>query len=216
MKENPANIRHNILYEVLNAVTHGIGTLAAIICALFMVYQAFTHHLSAMSFTAIIIYIIGVISFLLASTLFHSLVFTRAAKIFQFFDHSFIYFLILGTYTPYTWIVLHNTTGYVMWGVLTFLTVAGLVYDLFFVGRWPWLSVTIYLIMGWIVIFALPEFWRALSPTAFWLLFAGGVTYSAGTIFYMNKRIFLGHVWWHLFVLIGTGLMYASIYLSIF
>ncbi len=116
MKENPANIRHNILYEVLNAVTHGIGTLAAIICALFMVYQAFTHHLSAMSFTAIIIYIIGVISFLLASTLFHSLVFTRAAKIFQFFDHSFIYFVILGTYTPYTWIVLHNTTGYVMWG----------------------------------------------------------------------------------------------------
>ncbi|MDR3190310.1 MAG: hemolysin III family protein [Lactobacillaceae bacterium] len=216
MQPNHMSKRYLITFEVLNAVTHGLGVIGAIIAAVFLIHQSLLHHFSGYAMWALGIYIFGIISFLLASTLFHSLIFTKAAKLFQFFDHSLIYFVILGTYTPYTWLFLHNALGFTIWGTLAFLTVAGIIYDLFFVGRFKWLSVTIYLVMGWMIILVVPMLWTAIPHSAFWLLFAGGITYSVGTIFYMLPKIPMGHVWWHLFVLVATGLMFASIYITLF
>ena len=206
---------YEIVYEVLNAVTHGIGFLLALLAAVLMAFRANSHHVSTLTWVALSVYIVTVGLFLLASTLFHALIFTRAAKLFQFFDHAGIYFVILGSYTPYTWVVVGGVWGWSIWGAIVALTVAGLTYDLFFVGRWPWLSVIIYLVMGWLILIVMPFMWGLLPHTAYWLLLAGGIVYSLGTIFYLVPRIPMGHVYWHIFVLGGASLMYISIYLAI-
>lgn len=206
---------YQIVYEVLNAVTHGLGFIMAVIGGIALILHIFREPVSVLEVVAIAIYIGTVGFFLLASTLFHSLIFTKAAKVFQFFDHAGIYLVILGTYTPYTWLLLGNWIGWSIWGAILALTIAGLTYDLFFVGRWPWVSVTIYLVMGWLIILAMPVLWGILSHTAFWLLLAGGIFYSLGTIFYLVPKIPMGHVYWHVFVLVGAGLMYFSIFISL-
>lgn len=206
---------YQITYEVLNAVTHGLGFLLAIAAGILLIFHILRRPVTGLEVTAIAIYVATVGFFLLASTLFHSLVFTRAAKVFQFFDHAGIYLVILGSYTPYTWLLIKGWVGWTIWGAILAMTVAGFIYDLFFVGRWPWVSVAIYLVMGWLIVLAMPVLWGVLSHTAFWLLVAGGLTYSAGTIFYLVPKIPMGHVYWHVFVLGGASLMFASIYISL-
>ncbi|MDD9138142.1 hemolysin III family protein [Fructobacillus sp. CRL 2054] len=206
---------YQIVYEVLNASTHGLGFILAVIASVFLLVKVSKESPSAIELAAVIVYVSSISLFLLASTLFHSLVFTRAAKVFQFMDHAGIYLVILGSYTPYTWLVLKWPVGWAIWTAILLMTIAGLVYDIFFVGRWPWVAVTIYLVMGWLIILVMPIIWSLLTPAAFWLLLAGGVTYSLGTIFYLLPQIPMGHVYWHLFVLLGAGLMYFSIYQTI-
>jgi hemolysin III len=208
--------RYWITYETLNSVTHGVGVMAATVGAAVMLTKGFEAHFSWYTMLALTIYAASIITFLLASTLFHALVFTRAGKLFQFFDHSGIYLVILGSYTPYTWLFLPTQVGWSIWGTIAALSLAGIVYDLFFVGRWPWLSVAIYLIMGWLIVLAFPWLHGALTPFAFNTLLAGGITYSLGALVYLFPKIPMGHVYWHLFVLGGAGLMYASIFSMLF
>ncbi|MBS9336633.1 PAQR family membrane homeostasis protein TrhA [Fructobacillus papyrifericola] len=206
---------YQIVYEVLNAVTHGLGFVLALVAALFLGLKIAKESASPLEIGAVTVYLLSISLFLLASTLFHSLVFTKAAKVFQFMDHAGIYLVILGSYTPYTWLVLKQPVGWIIWTAILLMAMAGLVYDIFFVGRWPWVAVTIYLVMGWLIILVMPMMWTSLAPAAFWLLLAGGVVYSLGTIFYLVPAIPMGHVYWHIFVIVGAGLMYFSIYQSI-
>jgi len=140
--------RYQITYEVLNAVTHGLGFLLAVLAGIALMLHVLRRPVTTLEMTAIVIYISTIGFFLLASTLFHSLVFTRAAKLFQFFDHAGIYFVILGSYTPYTWLLIKGWQGWTIWGAILTMTIAGFTYDLFFVGRWPWVSVTIYMVLA--------------------------------------------------------------------
>lgn len=210
------NRRYLITYETLNAVTHGIGVLAAIVGATLLMINSVQHHFSAFTIVALAIYATSIISFLLASTLFHALIFTKAGKIFQFLDHSGIYLVILGSYTPYTWLFLEHSVGWTIWGTILLCTILGFVYDLFFVGRWPWLSVIIYVVMGWLIVLAFPALHIALTPFAFYLLLAGGITYTLGALLYLIPNLPLSHVYWHIFVLVGATLMYISIYSMLF
>jgi hemolysin III len=210
------NRRYWITYETLNSVTHGLGVIAAVGGAILLLTKAVATQVSAFTLTALIIYATSIVTFLLASTLFHALIWTRAGKIFQFFDHSGIYLVILGSYTPYTWLFLPTTVGWSIWGTIAFLSLAGIIYDLFFIGRWPWLSVSIYLVMGWLIIIAFPWLHASLTPFAFYTLLAGGITYSLGAVVYLFPKIPMGHVYWHLFVLGGAALMFVSIYSMLF
>lgn len=203
---------YDIVYETLNSVTHGLGYTAAVVGFVLLVVHAITLGRDALTLTAISIYMGSVTLFLLASTLFHSLVFTKAAKLFQFFDHAGIYLVILGTYTPYMWLFVGGWIGWTIWSAILIMTIAGFVYDLFFLGRWPWVAVVIYLVMGWLVLLALPVLLHTLAPVPFWLLVGGGITYSLGTLFYLIKGIPMAHVYWHLFVVAGATLMYISIW----
>ncbi len=144
--------RYHIVYEVLNAVTHGLGFLLAVLAGILLIFHILRRPVTAFEITAIAIYVGTVGFFLLASTLFHSLVFTRAAKVFQFFDHAGIYLVILGSYTPYTWLLIKGWVGWSIWGAILAMTIAGFVYDLFFVGRWPGASGTIYLVMAYSIL----------------------------------------------------------------
>jgi hemolysin III len=206
---------YDIVYEVLNAVTHGLGFAAAVVGFILLILHAIQQGADGLTIAALSFYMGTVAFFLLASTLFHSLVFTRVGKLFQFFDHAGIYLVILGTYTPYMWSFVGGTLGWGIWLAILVMTLAGFVYDLFYVGRWPWVAVIIYLVMGWLVVLALPTLLTVLSPSAFWLLVAGGVVYSLGTIFYLVKGIPMAHVYWHIFVIAGATLMYISVWQSL-
>lgn len=210
------NRKYLITYETLNAVTHGLGVLAAVVGATLLLWESMHANFNWFTMAALWIYAISIITFLLASTLFHALVFTKAGKIFQFIDHSGIYLVILGSYTPYTWLFLPGKVGWPIWITILLLTIAGIIYDLFFVGRWPWLSVLIYVIMGWLIILAFPALHASLTPFAFNLLLAGGITYTLGAGVYLIPKLPMSHVYWHLFVLGGATLMYISIFSMLF
>lgn len=207
---------YQIIYEILNSVTHGLGALVAVSAATLMLALAVITKQSPLTITALSIYSASIIIFLLASTLFHALIFTRAVKIFQFLDHSGIYLVILGSYTPYTWLFMPKVVGWTIWGIIALLSVAGIIYDLRFLGRWPWLSTGIYLIMGWLIVMAFPQLHQTLTPFAFNTLLAGGITYSLGAMVYLFPKIPMGHVFWHLFVLGGAALMYISLFSMLF
>lgn len=207
--------RYQIIYEILNAVTHGVGFLLATAGYVVLLVLEALQHRGPFAMTAFAIYGASVCLFLLMSTLFHSLVFTRARRVFQIFDHAGIFLVIFGSYTPYCWIAIGGWQGWTIWSVILAMTIAGILYEIFFVGRWLWLSVIIYIIMGWMIVLALPTLWHSISHLSFWLLFAGGVTYTLGAGIYSIKKIPFGHVWWHIFVIAGATLMYFSILFSV-
>ncbi|AZZ60298.1 hemolysin III [Oenococcus sp. UCMA 16435] len=204
-----------IVEEIFNSITHGLGFAAAIIGIIFLFIRAVnTGYTSAIDLTALIIYSVCLIIFLLNSTLFHALIFTRSAWVFQHFDHLGIFLIILATYTPFCWIFIKNPIAIWIWIANLVLAIGGIVYDFIFIGRYRWISVLIYLAMGWLIVFLFPIVKDSIPITSLWMLFWGGISYSAGTFFYLNTKIWWNHVWWHLFVLLGTALMYSSIYLT--
>jgi len=192
--------------EIANAVTHGVGAVLAIAgLVILMVYSESGY---ALSFA---IYGGTLVALYLASTLYHSLAFTRARGLFRKFDHMAIFLLIAGTYTPFCLLVLKGWIGWTLFGVVWGLTIAGIVLKSLFTGRFEWLSVTIYILTGWIVVFAIKPIYEALSVQGFVLLVAGGAAYTIGTFFYVNSRIPYSHSIWHLWVLAGSTLHFFSI-----
>ena len=148
----------------------------------------------------------------LCSTLYHS---TRQAKtkaLMRKLDHSAIFFLIAGSYTPYCLVTLRGPWGWSLFGVSWGLAVFGVFYELVLGRRWEWLSVTLYLVMGWLVLVAIWPLINALStPGLIWLAL-GGVVYSAGVYWYVNdEKIRHGHGIWHLFVLGGSICQFVGI-----
>ena len=208
--------RFSLLHEILNASTHGIGIVLSIIGTYFLYQKSFSLGISSNHvIAALIIYCITLNLFLLSSTLFHALIFTRAAKYLQKLDHTAIFLIILGTYTAFIWIFINNKNGWILWWVILGLTVIGILYDLLATKQRRWFLTSIYLLIGWIVVIILPDLIDSLPKISTWLLIAGGITYSLGTIFYIAKKIPLNHVWWHILVLIGTFLIYLSIYTAL-
>jgi hemolysin III len=151
----------------------------------------------------------------LSSTLYHSLTNERAKRIFKVIDHASIYLLIACTYTPFCLVTLRNHGGWILFSVLWGMTALGMATEAFWVFRPKWISVVIYLIMGWAAIWVLPEIIRVLSPTALWLLLAGGLSYSVGTIFYVIKRIDYFHSVIHAWVLLGSVLHFFVVLLFV-
>lgn len=209
----PAHSRtYNIVNEVLNAVTHGIGAGLSIAGLVVLILQAVAKG-GALRITTYAIYGAIMVLFYLASTLFHSLVFTRASHVFQIFDHCAIYLLIAGTYTPYTLLVIGGGLGWTMFGVIWAMAILGIVYKAIWLGQHQILSTIIYVVMGWMCLLGIKPLYAGLGPIGFGLLFAGGVAFTAGAVLYSFKGVPFGHVIWHLFVMLGTGLMYFSILL---
>ena len=201
---------YQIVNEVLNAVTHGIGAGLSIAGLVILLLQAHAKG-GAMRITTFAIYGAIMVLFYLASTLFHSLVFTRASHVFQIFDHCAIYLLIAGTYTPYTLLVIGGALGWTMFGVIWAMAILGIIYKAIWLGQHQILSTVIYVVMGWMCLLGIKPLYTGLGPIGFSLLLAGGVAFTAGAILYSFKGVPFGHVIWHLFVMLGTGLMYFSI-----
>lgn len=140
-----------------------------------------------------------------ASTLYHLARSPGIKARLKVLDHASIYFLIAGTYTPFTLVALRGSWGWSLFGVIWGLAVGGVVFKLFSAGRFPLVSTTIYLLMGWMVLLAVGPMIRQMDGSVIAWLAAGGVAYSGGTVFYHNRRLAYAHAVWHVFVLAGSA-----------
>jgi len=188
--------------ELVNAATHAAGVLAgALGGALLIVLASLQGNVrlivGAAVFTATLILLYS------ASTLYHMAHDSVVKQRLKVLDHVAIYLLIAGSYTPFTLAGIGGGWGWSLFGTIWGLAAAGVVFKLFFTGRFPRLSTAIYIAMGWLVLIAVVPLARALSATTLVWLVAGGVTYTAGTYFYHSRRAY-AHGIWHLFVLGGS------------
>lgn len=189
--------------EVMNAVTHGIGTLLAVAGLVLLTVFAYLYgdiwHIVSFS-----IYGTTLVLLYLASTLYHSFTNERLKYIFKILDHSAIYLLIAGTYTPFTLVPLHGVLGWTVFGLVWGLAALGIALKVFFVGRFKLLSTICYLAMGWFIVIAIKPLLATVSTMGIVWLVVGGLFYTLGSIFYMWHRLPYNHAIWHLFVLAGS------------
>lgn len=199
-----------IIDNVLSSVVHGIGFGLSIAGLVILVVRA-AHSHSALRVTTFAIYGACMILLYLFSTLYHSLVFTKANKVFQIFDHSSIFIAIAGSYTPYTLVTIGGAKGWVMFGIIWALTVFGILYYIFNQGKHVIGDTVLYIAMGWMVILAGSQLYFSLGPTGFWLLVSGGIAYTFGCLFFSMRGLPYSHVIWHFFVLLGSILIFFSV-----
>ena len=199
-------IRPKLGVELANAITHGIGVLLAILGFVFLMI-----HADDGSVVSFVIYGTSLVLLYLASTLYHSLIFTRARNLFRKFDHMAIFLLIAGTYTPFCLTALNGWAGWTILGTVWGFAIAGIVLKSIFTGKFEWLSVSIYILTGWMVIVAIIPIYESLSLAGFIFLLAGGLAYTVGTFFYVSKRIPYAHSIWHLWVLAGSVFHFFSV-----
>ena len=207
--------KYLIVNEVFNAVTHGIGFGLSVAGLILLIIKGVQLHSTA-HVLSYIVYGVSLMLLFLSSTLFHSLIFTRAKKVFQVFDHCSIFFLIAGTYTPFCVLSMHGWLGKALLIGIWTLAIGGVVYKSLTLHKQATvskISTIIYLIMGWLVVIALPQLLDTIGVTGVVLLVAGGISYSLGAGFYSMKKIRFMHVVWHLFVLLAAILMFFAVYL---
>ena len=197
--------------EIANSVSHGLALVAAFIGIPFLMVHAagigtagYIVGTSVFSATIILLY--------LASTLYHALPAGKAKRVFRILEHSAIYLLIAGTYTPFTLGVLSGAWGWTLFGIIWALAVAGVVLKASSRRPHPILSTVLYLAMGWVIVIAIdPMFARVPTAGLAWLL-AGGLAYTAGVAFFATDwRLRYGHLVWHLFVMAGTACHFFAV-----
>src|SRR6266849_6073300 len=189
--------------EIANSLSHGVGLTLAIAGTPILIIAAVRYG-SAWNTVGVSVFAASMISLYLASTLYHALTHDKAKRFFRVLDHGAIFILIAGTYTPFTLGVMRGPLGWTLLGLIWAMAVAGLTMKAVAGPRYRWLSMVLYLSMGWLVVIAAkPVLLRVPLPGILWLL-AGGVAYTAGVGFYSAHRMRYHHFIWHLFVLAGT------------
>jgi hemolysin III len=200
--------------EIANAITHGVGTFLAIAALVILVIRASLHAPSGEKTYCIASFCVfgfSMIFLYLMSTLYHSLLKTRAYPVFERLDHSAIYVLIAGTYTAYCLTALRGSVGWWIFGLIWGLAAAGISLYAVFGSKLRVVSVFTYILMGWIIVAAADPLRAAISNTSWTLLLAGGIVYTLGAIVYALRKIRWTHPIWHLFVMGGTTLHFFSI-----
>jgi hemolysin III len=192
-----------------NAITHGIGAVAAIVGAIFLI--AASSRGSTQVIIGCTVFAVTLVLVYVCSTLYHSLVRTRARHLFQVLDHAAIYLLIAGTYTPFTLVSLRGRVGWLLFGFVWTLAVAGVIFKSFAVDRFAVASALVYLLPGWIIIFAGHQLLTAIGWHGVLWLGAGGLAYTLGIVFFALDRLRYFHATWHLFVLAGSIAHYFAI-----
>ena len=196
--------------ERASALTHGVGATAALAAGVVLVTLAALHG-DGWQLASAIVFSISLVLLYLASTLYHSFqqpVIKRRLKV---FDHCAIYLLIAGTYTPFTLVGLRGTVGWSLFAAIWTLALAGVVFKLFFTGRFRKLSTLIYVAMGWLVLVAIKPVLGALDAWTFGWLVAGGLFYTLGTVFYHRESIPYAHAIWHVFCIAGSVCHYLAV-----
>jgi hemolysin III len=194
---------YSFLEEIVNSVTHGIGAIVSLAGLVLLIvfssiYGDLNHIISCTIFgiTLVLLYT--------ASTLYHSFRKPNLKHVFKILDHSCIYALIAGTYTPFMLVTIRGVLGWGMFALVWIFTLIGVLFKVFFVHRFKIISTIAYILMGWIIIFAIKPLFQTLPGDGLVLLICGGLAYTLGTVFYAWKRLPFNHAIWHLFVLTGS------------
>ncbi len=198
-----------ITEETLNSLSHGVAAIASIIGLIVLIINS--SEKEWMLFSAIV-YGISLIILYTSSTLYHGLKNKRIKYIFRILDHCSIFFLIAGTYTPILLISIGGSTGWLIFGIQWTLALIGFILKIFYTGKYEFISVFFYIIMGWMIVIKWNYLATSISDSAFNLLLAGGIIYTIGILFYLlDSKIKYFHFVWHLFVITGSILHYIVI-----
>ena len=200
--------------ELAHAITHGIGVFIGIaVLVLLVVFSALNK--GVWEVVSCAVYGTTFILLYLGSTLYHAATRPRTKAVLKIIDHSAIYLLIAGTYTPYALAPLRGALGWSIFGAIWGAAVLGILFKVFFAGRYKAVSLVSYLFMGWFCVVAIRPLYRELTTAGFVFLAAGGLCYSVGAVFYAWKSLKWSHTVWHLFVLGGSLCHFFSILFGI-
>ncbi len=205
--------------EIANSVTHGIGIAFSLVALTLLVVYG---QGDGWRLASGIVFGVSLTLLYTGSTLYHAIPFPKARHIFKIMDHSAIYLLIAGSYTPFTLVTMRESVvgpitnaGWWMFAVVWTLAAAGISTEAFWAYRPRWLSAVVYLLMGWLAVFMIAPMQASLDPAGIWLLVAGGLCYTLGTVFYVYKRVPYFHMVWHLWVLAGSACHFLAVLLYV-
>lgn len=205
---------HDWREEIWNALTHGVGVLLSLVGSAVLITLAALWG-DGWQLAGAIVFSVSLVLLYTASTLYHSIPHLVTKARMKVFDHCAIFVLIAGTYTPFTLVSLRGGWGWGLFAAIWLLAVAGIVFKLYYTGRFKRASTLFYLAMGWLVVVAAGPLAESVSHwTLAWLLL-GGLSYTVGTVFYLNQRLPYAHGIWHLFVLGGSACHFAAVLLEI-
>lgn len=206
--------RYTLGEEIFSSVTHGVGTILAVggTAVLIVLSAIFGDAWAVVSST---IFGASLIILYCMSTLYHAITNPKAKSFFRIMDHTTIFFLIAGTYTPITISVLRGAIGWVLFGVVWGAAILGIVLNSIDLEKFRKPSVACYIAMGWVIIFAIRPLLHVMNTLSLWLLVIGGVFYTVGVIFYAIKKVRYFHSIWHIFTLFGSLCHYFSILFTI-
>lgn len=202
---------YTVAEEIAHALTHGVGAIAAIVGLIFMLVWSVSYG-DTFHIVSAAIYGASLILLYLASTLYHAFPWPRVKAFFQQMDHAAIYVLIAGTYTPFALVNLRGAWGWTLLGVVWGIAVVGVIIEVAMKERKKWLSLSLYLGMGWMALIMIKPMIDSVEPGGLWLLLAGGLAYTFGVIFYVWKSLRFHHAIWHVFVLAGSVLHFFSVF----
>ncbi|MGQ9855370.1 MAG: PAQR family membrane homeostasis protein TrhA [Fervidobacterium sp.] len=202
--------KYTIGEEIANSVTHGLGALLSIAGLIILIVIAVNHG-GGGKLASAIVYGISLFILYMNSTLYHSIQHKKTKYVLEIMDHSAIYILIAGSYTPFLIISLRGWIGWTLFGIVWALTIVGIVFKVFFVKKFMILSTLLYILMGWMVVLVFKPLVNSISKMSLIFLIAGGVFYTVGAIFYIWRSFKYHHMIWHLFVLFGSVSHYFAI-----
>lgn len=205
---------YSIGEEIAHSTTHGIGAVLAAVATVVMIVMAVRQG-DPWRLAAAIVYGSSLVTLYTVSTLYHSFPWPKAKKIFQVLDHAAIYVLIAGTYTPFTLVTLRDSGGWWLFSAVWGIAAAGIAIEVFWKKQPRWLSMVLYLGMGWLAVVMIRPLLATLPRPGVMLLMAGGLSYTIGTIAYISKRVPYLHAVWHLFVFAGSLLHFLAIVLYV-
>ena len=196
--------------ELINAYSHGLGAVLALIAAIFLIVKGYGLPLG--QWISLWVYGLSLVLLLSSSMLYHFAQDERKRYWYKKLDHTAIYYLIAGTYTPFLSIGIPTTKAHYLLIGLWIIALIGTLFKLVFIHRFQKVSLAAYLVMGWLAVLVMDDMQRYLSRDAIQLLIAGGLAYTVGTLFYALKKVRYSHAIWHVFVLLGAGLHFLAIY----
>lgn len=201
--------RYTVGEEAANVATHAVGLLASVVGVVVLVYLGVARgeilHVASAG-----VYGVTLVALYTASTLYHAFRRPGVKRVLRVLDHCAIYLLIAGTYTPFVLVGLGGGWGRTLFGIVWAMAAAGIVFKVFATGRFAVISTAAYVSMGWLGVVAIGPLVRSLPGAALAWLLAGGIAYTAGTLFY-HRKIPYSHALWHVFVLIGSVCHFVAI-----
>jgi len=200
---------------VANTVTHGVGAVLAVAGCAALIVLAVVRGATPVQLTSCAVFGSTLVLVYVCSTLYHSLVRTRARHVLQILDHSSIYLLIAGTYTPFTLVTLRGRVGWLLFGIVWTMAIGGIVFKCVAMGKLPALSVMMYIVMGYLVVAVLPKLASAVGWQGLMWLLGGGILYTVGIVFFALDRVRYFHALWHVFVLGGSALHFVAVLLYV-
>jgi hemolysin III len=209
-RERGMFMEYSLKEEIANAISHGIGALLSIAALVLLIVYSVKYgdvwHIVSFSIfgsTLVLLYVF--------STLLHSFQRGLVKNVFEILDHSAIYLLIAGTYTPFLLVTIRGALGWSLFGIVWGFTIAGIILKIFFVKRFVMLSTLCYILMGWLIVIAIKPLYLNLPFNGIVWLVVGGLLYTFGSIFYVWRKVPYHHAIWHTFVLAGSTAHFIAV-----